>query len=100
MDRCGAKNRHLSGIICLKEIGLRAQNPLSFLSSIVNIVGWDLNDLIMSENLCFDNDNDFRMSSENHKENGYGQTLQLATISHLLCVWQPTRSRWTTERSC
>lgn len=54
----------------------------------------------MSGNLCFDYDNNFRMSSENYKENGYGRTLQLATISHLLCVWQPTRSRWTTERSC
>jgi hypothetical protein len=97
--RCGSKNRHQKGIVCVKGIGLCAQNLLSFLGSIVNIIGGDLYDHIMSENLCFDNDYDIRMSSKNHEANGFEHILKLATILHLLCVWHPTRSRCTTESS-
>ena len=32
--RCGFKNRYQKGIMCLKEIGLRAQNMISILGSI------------------------------------------------------------------
>ena len=38
MVRCGSKNGHQKDM-CLKEIGLRAQNMLTILGSIVNIIG-------------------------------------------------------------
>ena len=41
--RFGSKNRHSTGlkkdIMCLKEIGSHAQNMLTILGSIVNIIG-------------------------------------------------------------
>ena len=37
--RCGSKNWHQKGIMCLKEFGLRAQNMLAILGSIVSRIG-------------------------------------------------------------
>ena len=36
--RCGSKNRHQKDM-CLKEIGLQAQNMLTILGSIANMIG-------------------------------------------------------------
>ena len=36
--RCGSKNDHQKGIVCLKEIALCAQNLLPILGSIVNVI--------------------------------------------------------------
>ena len=37
--RCGPKNVYQKIIMCLKELGLQAQNMVTILSSIVNIIG-------------------------------------------------------------
>ena len=37
--RSGSKNGHQKGLMCLKEIGLRTQNMLTILQSIVNMIG-------------------------------------------------------------
>ena len=47
MGSCGSKNGHQEGV-CLKEIGLHAQNMLSILGSMVNMIGEDLYDHLMS----------------------------------------------------
>ena len=36
--RCESKNRHQKGIMYLKEIALNAQNLLTILGSVVNII--------------------------------------------------------------
>ena len=36
---CGSKNKHRKDIMCLKEMALCAQNMLTILGSIVNIIG-------------------------------------------------------------
>jgi hypothetical protein len=45
--KCGCKNGHQKDMF-LKEIGLRAQNTLTVLGSIVNIIGEDIYDHLMS----------------------------------------------------
>ena len=39
MVMCRSKNGHQKGIMCLQEIGLRAQYLLTILCSIVNMIG-------------------------------------------------------------
>ena len=48
--RCGSKNRHQKGIMCLKETGLSAQNFFTILGS-VNIIGVDLYDQLMRKRI-------------------------------------------------
>ena len=48
MVRCGFKSGHQKDIMCLKEIGPHAQNMLTILGSIVNIILGDLYDHLMS----------------------------------------------------
>ena len=45
---CGFENRHINGIMCLKRIGLHAQNMLTILGPIVKIIEGDLYDHQMS----------------------------------------------------
>ena len=46
--RSGSKNGHQNGLMCLKEIGLRTRNMLIILGSIVNMIGGDVCDHLMS----------------------------------------------------
>ena len=39
MIRCGFKNGYQKGIVCFKEIGLRAQNMIIIIGSNINIIG-------------------------------------------------------------
>ena len=45
---CGFKNGYRKGIMSLKEIGMCAQNVITFLGSIVNIIEGDLYGHLMS----------------------------------------------------
>ena len=67
--------------MCSKENGLRAQNLITILGSIVNIIGgepiWPFNE---HENLHFDDEWDIHMSSEKYEESGYSLNLDLLTI--------------------
>ena len=51
MVRCRSKYGHQIGIICLKEIGLRARNLLTILGSIVNNNSQDLHGHLMSSRM-------------------------------------------------
>ena len=96
--RCESKNRHKKGIMCLEEIGLRAQNLLTILGSVVNISEggggrggpiWPLNG---HNNLHFDNEPVIHMNSINDEENGDGHNLDLLNISDNLRALYPTRT--------
>ena len=39
MVRCGSKNKHQNDNVCLKVIELHAQNTLTILGFVVNIIG-------------------------------------------------------------
>ena len=75
----------------LKEIGVRAQNMLIILSSIVNIIGggrlWPLNE---HKNLHFDNERHIHMNFKNYEANGYEHYLDLLIILHL-CIFHILR---------
>ena len=64
----------------LKENGLPAQNMITVLGSIVNIIAgeliWPFNE---HENLHFDNEWNIHMSSEKYEERGYSLNLDILT---------------------
>ena len=72
VPRCGSKNgRHND--MCLEEVGLRAQNMLTILSSTINLIRETYTTTEWTqENLHFDNNQDIHTSSENCEANGYG----------------------------
>ena len=84
MVKCGSKNRHQKDM-CLKEIGLTAQNMFTILGSIVNIIGpgggegriWALNE---HESLHFDNDKSYLYELQKL----WGKWLQGTTW---ICQW-------------
>ena len=62
--------------MCLKEIGLCAQNMLTILSSVVNNTrGGHIEPLHEHENLCFDYGQDIHISSKNYEANGSGHDV-------------------------
>jgi hypothetical protein len=64
--------------MCSKEIGLCAQNMTNILNSIVNIIGGNLYDHLMSTKIFTLIMNEIFMSSE---ESGYGLNLDLLSMS-------------------
>ena len=71
MIRCGSKNKYQKNV-CLKESELHAQNLITILGSIVNIMGrriWPFNE-DENENLHFDDEQDIYMSSKSYEESG------------------------------
>ena len=79
----GSKNKHQKDM-WFKEIGLRAQNMLTILSEIVNIIlgGGHVCPLYEHENLHFDNAYNNQMNLQNYKANDYMWCLDLLIISH------------------
>ena len=53
VDWCGSKNKHQNNI-CLKEMGRRAQNTLTILSSMVNMIVRPTLSFTKQKNLHFD----------------------------------------------
>jgi hypothetical protein len=76
--------------VCSKEIRLCAQNMLTILNSIVNLIREDLYDH-WHENLHFDNEWDSHSSSENYEANIYRKDLELLINLNWLRVTYPTR---------
>jgi len=74
--RTGTKNTSL------KENGLHAQNMLTILGSIVNMIGVTYMTLNEHENLHFDDEEDIYMSSKNYEANGYRHDLDSIIILH------------------
>ena len=48
MVRCGSKNGYQNDMMCLKEIGICAQPMITILNSIVNMIGGELYNHLMS----------------------------------------------------
>jgi hypothetical protein len=78
----GSKNIYQNEIISLKEIGLHAQHMIIILGSIVNIIGEDLYDHLMSTRITFASEYYIHTSSENYEEGNYSLDLDLLTISY------------------
>ena len=77
----GSKNLYKKEM-CLREIGLCAQNMLTNKGLLVNIVGgliWPFNE---HTNIHFYNKWDNHISSENYEETCYALNLDLLTILH------------------
>ena len=76
----GSKDRHQKAM-CLKEIGLRAQNMLTILNN-----HHDRGDVYdhfhRRENLHFHNEEDSHMSSQHYQANGSGHDMDLLIILH------------------
>lgn len=65
--------------MCLEAIALRAQNMLTIMSSIINLIG----EIYMAiECPRFHNDKVSHMSYKYCETNGYGHELDLLVISH------------------
>ena len=80
--RCGSKNIHQKDVTCFEQTGLFAQNLLTILCSIVNIIKGGLYDLNKKENLHSDDEYYSHISSKNYEGNGSGLDLDLLMISH------------------
>jgi hypothetical protein len=84
--RCGSKNGQKKDV-CLKKIKLHAQNILTILVSIVNRIGGEQYDHLMSTGIftLIMNEN-IHMTSENDKNNGYGHNMDLLS-SRTNCLY-------------
>jgi hypothetical protein len=66
--------------MCIKETGLHgAQNLLTILGSTINIIRGNLS--ISLSIFTSQNEQDIHTNSENYKERGYDQNLELAVTS-------------------
>lgn len=92
MVGCECKNEHQKDI-CWKDIDLCAQNMLTILDTMVNIIGggaiWSLT---IVEDLHFEDEEDVHMSSKTYEESGHMHDLDLLSISHELSVSNLMRS--------
>ena len=81
MVRCSSKNGYHKDM-CLKEIGVRTQNTIIILGSIMNIVE-NLYDHLMSMGVfTLIMNRALKWCSQNDQESDYGLALDLLIMSH------------------
>lgn len=89
--RCGCMNAHQKDT-CFKKIRLHAQNLASIQELIINMMGGADDHLITPRVFTLTIWVKYSYELQNHKTNGCGCDLELATISYWLPDLQPMRS--------
>jgi hypothetical protein len=96
---CGSKNQKAHP--CLQGIKLCAQNMITIIGSIINIIkgggSYDHRRSMKIFHLTIEWD--IHLSFEDHTGSGYDLNMKLITILYTLCVSYPRKSRWVRKRN-